>query len=202
MKIKKAVIFSCLLGTIVWLAPGCQSLGKRGEPGYADYYEKGMLAYGKDNRKAARENFQAALRKNPRSALAHFYLAVLYAEEEKFNMAIIGFTRVLQLEPNFPEAYYNLGTLYLGTGDTMESIRMLEQAVFLNPDDAAAFVNLGKAYFLMGMAELSGAAFEEALRRDPENAIARKNLQILARGAGEMEFEKNYRKDIQNSRGL
>ena len=113
-------------------------------------------------------------------------------------MAIVGFERAIELEPNFPEALYNLGTIRLQRGEAVAAVTLLEMAVALRPDHAPSFVNLGKAYFLAGLVELAGPAYEEALALEPDSVIALENLALLAQAAGDKEAERRYRSRLES----
>lgn len=162
----------------------------------SDFHRAGVeaLEAGDDNK--AELYFKQALQKDARNPDTHYFLAVIYAQKGKEEIALVGFRRAIELEPNFPEAYYNLGTLCLQRGDAVAAIEHLERAIYYRPDSCEAFVNLGKAYFLSRLPAMAGAAFEEALRLDPDNRAALENLATLARAAGKPDIEAEYRKRL------
>lgn len=78
-----------------------------------------------------------------------FYKAVynlgnLYLEQDKPNMAIGQFKRVIKLKPDFSYAYYNMGCAYLKLGNLKEARKNFLTAIDYNP--AAADFHYNMAY--------------------------------------------------------
>ena len=54
---------------------------------------------------------------NPRSAKAHFDLAVLYYSQRRVDEAIAEFEAAINCDPSFGRAYRKLGEVYVNLGD-------------------------------------------------------------------------------------
>lgn len=164
-----------------------------GRATFRECYESALEALGRGESRQAEQFLKMAIHKNPRHAFAHYHLALIYAWDEKDELALVGFQRALELEPTFPEALYNLGTIRLKRGESIAAVTLLEAAIAQEPDNAATYVNLGKAYFAAGLAEFAGAAYEEALELEPGHPIALENLAKLAEAAGDAKADWEYR---------
>ncbi len=167
---------------------------------FRECYESALEALRRGENRQAERSLKMAIYKNPRHAFAHYHLALIYAQDEKDELAMVGFQRALELEPTFPEALYNLGTIRLKRGESVAAVTLLEAALAQEPDNAATYVNLGKAYFATGLAELAGAAYEEALALEPDHPIALENLARLAEAAGDAKAELEYRIRLKKQR--
>jgi tetratricopeptide (TPR) repeat protein len=124
----------------------------------------------------------AALRLNPRYAVAHNTLGNALANTGHPAEAIVQYEEALQLEPGFVEAHSNLGNMLLTIpGRLPEAVRHFEMALRIRPDFAALHFNLGNA--LLGFPERRQEAmahFQTALRLEPGLRPARQMLEKLS----------------------
>jgi tetratricopeptide (TPR) repeat protein len=125
---------------------------------------------------------EAALRLNPRYAVAYNTLGNALANTGHPAEAIIQYEEALQLEPGFVEAHSNLGNVLLTIpGRLPEAVAHFEIALRIRPDFAALHFNLGNA--LLGFPERRPEAiehFQTALRLEPGLQPARQMLEKLA----------------------
>lgn len=90
--------------------------------------------------------------------VAHNYLGLALAEEERSEEAISHYSEAVRIKPNFAEARINLGKGYFGQGDVDGAIAELKRAILLAPRSPEAHYNLGIAY---GSKGLYNKAFQE-----------------------------------------
>jgi Tfp pilus assembly protein PilF len=114
---------------------------------------------------AAIDNYQAALRANPRHVNANNGLATLYAEQGNLPKAI-GIWRELTVDaPDSATSAFihsNLGYAYLLNGDFQLAIASLEKACVLDPFSARAWRHLGDALVKVGDDERAQRMFRQA----------------------------------------
>ncbi|MFN3386476.1 MAG: tetratricopeptide repeat protein, partial [Candidatus Thermochlorobacter sp.] len=55
------------------------------------------------------DDARKAVRKNPKSPIAHYNLGVALADADQPEQAIEAFQQAIRLNPKFAEAYYSLG---------------------------------------------------------------------------------------------
>lgn len=158
-----------------------------------NHYQAARAAFLEGNAAKAELEVKLALQENALDAKAHFLFACLLEQRGENDQAIVGFQRVVAIEPNHPEAHYNLGTLLLRRGEAVAAVQLLEKAVLIRPDHVPSCNNLAKAYFLADLPELAVATYQEALRRDSSNDLARKNLELLSRTAGDRDEADSHR---------
>ena len=111
------------------------------------------IAYGEQgNFTQAVPLLRKAVELDPENPNTHYNLAVAYGiiliddleideiwedhtdEEELFELAINGYLRVIELDPEFIEAYNNLGTLYAIRGWHKEAKEIWEKSLELDPN--------------------------------------------------------------------
>jgi len=66
---------------------------------------------------------------------------------KKYDDAIIGYTKALELNPNLPDGKFSLGNAYYLAGRHQEAIGVYEQLMKQKPSDTRIVYNLGEAYF-------------------------------------------------------
>ena len=91
-----------------------------------------------DTAKAADSMVIADFLKNsgPIDSAEQFYsnLGVDFIKHGRWEAAVSGFNRALELNPTIPRYYYNLGIAYLNMGQRVEAKRALKQALSINPN--------------------------------------------------------------------
>lgn len=75
-----------------------------------------------------------------------------------FDLAIIDYTKALDINPNLAKAYDNRGVAYADEGSLPRAIADFTMAIANDPKDADAYNNRGHAYFIKG--NLSQAVFD------------------------------------------
>lgn len=135
----------------------------------AAYAYLGQIAYRAGNMDLAIENFQNALKENPKLMPVRFALGNAYFGAKRLKEAAEVWEVVVQEDPGQISARNNLGVAYLDMGDYESATRHLEAAISLAPDNLRAQENLATAYRKLGRtqeadtAERKAAAIRERL---------------------------------------
>ncbi len=83
-----------------------------------------------------------AVRIEPRSGRAHYYLGVALQTQQRLNEAAAEYQASLALNERFYLAHLNLGSIFLSRRQYAEGKREFERAAELEPDDGRAVANL------------------------------------------------------------
>ena len=94
------------------------------------------------------EHLQAAVRLQPRSAVARTNLAATLFHAGKTRLAGDQFRKALELGPKDYDANHNLGEYYIQSGKIAEACPLLEEAQRINPSSYNNGYDLALAYFL------------------------------------------------------
>lgn len=134
------------------------------------YYQEGVAVYNTDQQ-SAYVSFQKALRENPRHRNAHYYVALIYATQQKFPEAEAEIREAIDIDPDFPEAHEFLGQLLVKQDRRPEAIRAFRKAagspLYSTPD--LAYYHMSLAMQLEGDMEGAKQALEDALKVIPPN---------------------------------
>jgi len=95
-----------------------------------------------------------------RNWLAHNNMAILLAQQYRYDEAIHHFRESLDINPNQAEGYRNLGNALQSMGNNAAAIEAFRKAVSLKPNDVEGHFRLGYAYLISGNADL---AYQEYL---------------------------------------
>ena len=129
------------------------------------YYQEGVAVYNTDQQ-SAYVSFQKALKENPRHRNAHYYVALIYATQQKFPEAEAEIREVIDIDPDFPEAHEFLGQLLVKQDRRPEAIRAFRRAagspLYSTPD--LAYYHMSLAMQLEGDMEGAKQALEDALK--------------------------------------
>ena len=109
----------------------------------------------------------------PESPEAHFARGVFfYWGHRQYDIALVEFDRVLELQPNNAQARQFRGWIYRRRGEWERSIREIQQAQELDPRDAQIPANLGGIYVLLRLWKNAERLELRALAMDPHYAVA------------------------------
>jgi len=115
-----------------------------------------------------------AMKVDPHSAMAVFYLGRVHLAQKKWKEATLDFEKTIELAPFFEQAYITLGELQLQQGHRTEAIntykRLLKQ---VNPHDRDAMGRLVQLYVEEKTFDDALALLDDILRDDPQNQDAR-----------------------------
>ena len=142
--------------------------------------EAGKTAYSSGNKVAARNSFAEAIRKDPKDADPHIYLARMAREEGDANTAVRELQTAIQLEPNNALAQREMGshlltqaTAQLNGGNlpgAMQSLNLARnfyvRAVELDPNDKSAQGWLGCVLVRLGRTQDASNFFSRAGQGD------------------------------------
>jgi len=117
------------------------------------YQLLGEAALAAENQIEAEEEFQKALKINPRAIDVLTELAQLKRSQFKFDEAIKYYTQAEQASPLTYEIAYGLGACYASKREYPQAIEWLQKAVVLAPDSADGHFALGNALVQNGQFE-------------------------------------------------
>jgi protein O-mannosyl-transferase len=95
-----------------------------------------------------------------RNWLAHNNMAILLAQQYRYDEAIRHFRESLDINPNQAEGFRNLGNAFQSIGNNAAAIEAFRNAVRLKPNDVEGHLRLGYAYLISGNTDL---AYQEYL---------------------------------------
>ena len=134
------------------------------------YYQEGVAVYTNDQQ-SAYVSFQKALKENPRHRNAHYYVALIYATQQRYPEAEAEIREVIDIDPDYPEAYEFLGQLLVKQNRRPEAIRAFRKAasspLYSTPD--LAYYHMSLALQMEGDMQGAKQALEDALKVSPPN---------------------------------
>jgi tetratricopeptide (TPR) repeat protein len=83
-------------------------------------------------------------------AVQHMQAGIVADKQHEFDVAIIEFRRVTELEPGFADGFTSLGQVYMEKHDFGSAIPSLKRALEVNPDSTPAHQLLGYALLAEG----------------------------------------------------
>jgi tetratricopeptide (TPR) repeat protein len=127
----------------------------------------GEAALTANHQSEAEEEFQKALKANPRSIEVLTELAELERSQRKLTEAITYYTQAEELDPLNYNLAYGLGVCYTYTQEYPRAIEWLQKAVTLAPDSADGRFALGRALFHNEQFAAALPELQAALRTEP-----------------------------------
>jgi tetratricopeptide (TPR) repeat protein len=94
-----------------------------------------------------------------------------YADEEKWDEAVIEFRNALQIDPNNPEAHHALAKAYLQSGQIREAYWELHETGRLDPTNVEALLAYGELSLAAKESDSALEASDKVLAAEPENTI-------------------------------
>ena len=136
----------------------------------SDDVTKGTAAIKAGDWTGARAAFEAAVKKNPKQADAHYYLGLVMDKAGDKAVAEKSYRTALELQPDLQEAAENLTAIYVEGQKYDEAIAVARKSLAKNAKNAGMQLNL--AFALSGKGDVDGAskAFEDAVKLAPNDA--------------------------------
>ena len=158
-------------------------------------FAAGQLAESRGAFAQAAEQYQQALKIDPKHAEAMFHLGVVYAQMKKYPEAIGVWKRYVKATGESPQAYGNLGFCYELAGRPEEAEAAYQRGIRKDPANVACHVNYGLMLVRRGRvgegklqlgavlkpAEVHynlGSVYESAGRKEQAKAEYRQALQL------------------------
>ena len=130
------------------------------------------------------ELFKAVLQEDPRSAEAHNWLGVAYAQKNHLLDSIAEFQQAVDLNPEYLDAYSNLASTLARAKRFDEAVRVFRSALALAPQNVELRLNLSRA--LRGKGSLDAALSElKSILKDGDNAEAECEIAEILRQKGD-----------------
>ena len=118
------------------------------------------------------EDYDKALRMNPKDDEAHYKRGNVYLVMGQYDRAIEDYDQAIRLYPAYALAFNNRGIAWRRKGQHARAIQDYDQLIRLKPRDAGAFVNRGIAYATLRQYDRAIEDYDQALRLNPDYAEA------------------------------
>jgi protein O-mannosyl-transferase len=118
------------------------------------------------------ENFEAALRIDPRNTYAHTALGFAFTIQDRLTEALEQYDDALRIGPRFASAHTGLGLVFARQGKLSEASDQFRRALEIDAGDAQAHINLGLILKKQGQRGKAAAHFQQAVQADPNSEQA------------------------------
>lgn len=150
-----------------------------------------LLAQGKNQE--AIVTLQKAVKNEPNSAAAHYYLGLAYWQNESLGQANSEFQEALKASPGMPMALRSLVRLNLAQNNTPGALVYARELVQKNPADVGARVQLGSIYLSAEQLSHAEEQFMAAYQLAPNRAYVHLGLgQLNAKKNKWIQAEKEF----------
>jgi tetratricopeptide (TPR) repeat protein len=146
----------------------------------------GVAVYLDERLRQALDHFRAAVRMNPRHALARYNCATAYHMLDMFDEAQEQLDELIRLYSGFPEVYNAIGILRLSQDRLVEAAEQFRIVADAMPRSAIARCNLGLTYYLEGDLAAAAEQARYAASLDPQLAAAHDLVGHAAVDLGEL----------------
>jgi len=131
------------------------------------YFKQGLGFLSLDSLPLAQKAFKSAIAYQPSFAPFHFYLALVYERQNKYEQALDEYHKVTDIDPESYRAFYNLGKILGNAKEYHYAITALRRAVQLNPYYVSAFEDLAKLYIETGDFENAEKVYDYLKKLNP-----------------------------------
>jgi Tfp pilus assembly protein PilF len=137
----------------------------------SDETARGMKALQIGDLTTAKAALEAAVKKNPRDAEAHFYLGTTLDKGGDKPGAEKEYKEALAIKPDLDTAMENLAALYVDMQKWDDAIKLTKQVLAKRPDVASLRLNIALAYVGKNDEKTARKWFEEAAKIAPNDPM-------------------------------
>jgi type IV pilus biogenesis/stability protein PilW len=168
---------ACLAVALVFLATGCASDQKKKSAAEGDATRYLRLAYVQFQRgqtSQALDSAHEAVKRDPKSAEAHYFLGVIHTGLSEFPQAMTELKEALALDPHYTDAHNNLGVVYVELKDYDKAMKEFQASLAdkTYPTPEKVHLNMGNMYVSQGVLGEATRSFERALEINPKYLLA------------------------------
>jgi tetratricopeptide (TPR) repeat protein len=160
-----------------------QKLQNRKEPSQVDlawqWVEEGLSFEEEQNWSEAQRCYQQAIELAPDLAEAHYYLANVFRERHKYDLAVDHYKKALAINSHNADALYNLAYTLDELNRTTEAIKMFKQVVEMDSEYTDAHFNLARLLVRSGKPQEAVEYWKHYLHHDSTSdwaKIAKRNI--------------------------
>ncbi len=135
-----------------------------------DDYGRGMAAFKAGDWNGARTSFEAAIKKNPKQADAHYALGLVMDKTGDRASAEKHYKDALAIDPAMIEPAENLTAIYVEDKRYDDAIGVAKKALEKHDKNAELLLNYAIALGMKGDEKDASKAFEDALKLSPNDA--------------------------------
>lgn len=130
------------------------------------------------------------IRLDPGSTSGYFYYGNANMNRELYWNALSGFTKILDMVPDYKQVYYNRSIAFGAVGFDALQLQDLNTALDLDPDYAWAYVSRAAYYLKNGEIDAFWTDTKKAISLEPNSPYIYMNIAELHRG--EMRYDSAY----------
>ena len=134
------------------------------------WLQRGLSKLKQGNFQGARDNFERALEKSPRSVSALNGLGIAQYRLANFIDAVHAFRQAVDLEPLTAGHYSNLGAALYQMGDFLNAVTIFQKSARLAPREIHAYYGLGVSLMQEQQYSQAIAAFRRGVALDDQHA--------------------------------
>ncbi|XP_071495128.1 uncharacterized protein [Diadema antillarum] len=138
------------------------------------FVNRGVVNQFLQDHESAMTDYQAAIRKDPKYALAFFNAANLYFSNRQFIQALQFYDKTLELNPSDESALLNRAITKVLMRDARGALEDFFEAVKLSPFSAHLYFNRGNLYTSLKRYQLAENDYSEALNLQPDDPLVYK----------------------------
>ena len=103
----------------------------------------------------------------------------IFSSQGKYADALLKFSKVTNINPNFAEGYYNLATVFLKTKKFDDAIVFFKKSLDIDKDHFNSYFNLADCYKNLGQINNAIDNYNYYIEKKPEDIEAYNNLGII-----------------------
>lgn len=140
--------------------------------GLADTFDDAQKAFKDKKYKQAVKLLDAHLKDNKDDAKAYLLRGQANANTKAYDVAMVDFTRVIELDPKSAPAHYARGKLFVIDKKADKAMADFDKAIELSPTLGAVYIDRGNLHLSAGAPDKATADFDKAVKFSPTAGTA------------------------------
>ena len=168
---------ACMAVFALLMGQGCASQEKKKSSGEGDATRYLRLAYVQFERgqtSQALESAREAVKRDPKSAEAHYFLGVIHTGLSEYPQAMSELKEAVALDPHYTDAHNNLGVVYVELKEYDKAMKEFQASLadktYRTPEKV--HLNMGNMYVSQGVLSEGLRSFQKALEINPNYLLA------------------------------
>jgi type IV pilus biogenesis/stability protein PilW len=167
---------ACVALLVLFMAQGCASQEKKSSAAgdATRYLRLAYVQFERGQTSQALESAHEAVKRDPKSAEAHYFLGVIHTGLSEYPQAMSELKEAIALDPHYTDAHNNLGVVYVELKDYDKAMKefqaSLDDKTYRTPEKV--HLNMGNMFVRQGVLSEALRSFQKAVEINPKYLMA------------------------------
>lgn len=174
------VVFNSVILQLFFMLLLISSCENQKEKDAAEFFNRGVYAFKKNDLDNALRFFHEAANKNPEFADVYNNIGLVFEKKGEYSKALVNYEKAIEIDVSFTQATFNLGRINVFLNQPNNALELFDKVENTYKDSTDFYVERGQAYIQLSKLDKAKSDLLIAQAKQPQNALILTNLGLIA----------------------